>query len=168
MSRRSFSFPVVVIAIVAFSTSCSQEHGIGDESLLDFQEREQQRLGQASPTPSPEPQEQAPAPKEKQGVGQQQPQQQAQPQQPAIEIAIQSDNAGSAFNPSVVRVSQGGKVSWINRDSVVRSVEADNGAFKSGPIAPGESWTWTATVTGKHGYHDGTRPYAVASLEVVG
>lgn len=167
MSRRSFSFPVVVIAIVTFSTSCSQEHGIGDESLLDFQEREQQRLGQASPSPSPEPQEEAPAPQQKQAVGQQPPQQ-TEPQQPVIEIVIQSDNAGSAFNPSVVRVSKGGKVSWVNRDSVVRSVEADKGAFKSGPIAPGQSWTWTATVTGKHGYHDGTRPYAVASLEVIG
>ncbi len=155
------------MVVLLFATSCAEEHGVGDESLLDFQEREQQRLGQASPTPSPEPQEQAPPPKEKQGVGQQ-PAQQAQPQQPAIEVAIQSDNSSSAFDPSVVRVSKGGKVSWVNKDSVPRSVEAYSGAFKSGPIAPGESWTWTATVSGKHSYHDGTRPYAVASLEVVG
>lgn len=164
MKRLLLSF-LLLLLIVA--TSCKQEHGIGDESLLDFKEREQQRLGQSSPSPSPAAEAPSPPPQQKQGVGQA-PQEQPQQQEPVIQISIRSDNAGSAFDPSVVRVTKGGKVTWVNNDSTARSVEADGGAFNSGLIPPGGSWTWTATRSGRHDYHDGTRPYAVASLEVVG
>lgn len=159
---------VAISVLLAFIVAgCKKEHGIGDDSLLDFKDKDQARLGAASPTPSPAEQA-APAPQTKQGVGQSPAQPEAPPiEQPQFQIAIQSDNAGSQFDPVAARVTKGTKVSWINRDHAPRSVEADDGSFKSGPIAPGAAWVYVAGRPGKFGYHDGTRPYAVASIEVV-
>jgi plastocyanin len=163
-SRRVIAATLLIVAFAA----CKSDKEIGDESLLDFREKEQQRLGQTSPTPSPPPQQAAPPSQGKQGVGQAAPQ--PRPEQPVIKVAINSDSAGSQFDPSVVRVSRGAKVSWTNQDQTAgaRSVEFDDGSVKSGQIAQGATWTWTADRVGKFGYHDGTRPYAVASVEVVG
>jgi plastocyanin len=83
-------------------------------------------------------------------------------------VSINSDSSGHPqFEPSVANVYTGTVVVWTNHDSVARSVAADGGAFTSGPIAPGASWSWTATAAGTYNYHDGTRPYAVASITVM-
>lgn len=86
---------------------------------------------------------------------------------PVFTIKIQSDSASGQFDPSAARVAKGAVVRWTNTDSVARSVEADNGAFKSPPIAPGASFDYKTTSTGRYDYHDGTRPYAVGFFEVV-
>lgn len=86
----------------------------------------------------------------------------------AISIAINSDTGGSTqFEPSAVRVFVGSLVEWVNRDTVARSVVADNGAFDSGPIAPGGNFVYEADTVGEFNYSDGTRPYAVGVLEVL-
>ncbi|HEX2850333.1 MAG TPA: hypothetical protein VHN98_07260 [Acidimicrobiales bacterium] len=86
----------------------------------------------------------------------------------SIEIVINGDNATSTqFDPAGARVYVGSIVKWTNKDAQPRSVEADDGSFASGPIAPGQSWSYTAAKAGSFNYHDGTRPYAVASIEVV-
>jgi plastocyanin len=156
---------LILVSLVAVS-GCKKEKELGNESLLDFKEKEQQRLGQASPTPTSA-QQAAPAPQGKQGVGQAAPQPQQPAEQPAIKVAINSDTAGSAFDPSVVRVSKGAKVTWTNQSEAERSVVADDRTFNSGPIPPGGTYSWTANKVGKIGYTDGTRPYAVGSIEVV-
>lgn len=86
---------------------------------------------------------------------------------PVYTITIEGDNSGqSAFNPPNVAVYQGTPVKWVNADSKPHSVVASDGAFSSGTIAPGGSWTWVANSVGKHSYSDGTRPYAVGELQV--
>lgn len=92
----------------------------------------------------------------------------AAPQGPAITVKIQGDNAagGSQFDPRIARVARGSVVRWTNVDKVARSVEADGGAFRSPKIAPGGHWDYTAAASGSFNYHDGTRPYAVGTLEV--
>ena len=87
---------------------------------------------------------------------------------PAIVIKIQSDNAkgGSQFDPRVARVRVGSIVRWQNVDAKTRSVVADNGTFRSPDIAPGGHFDYTASAAGSINYHDGTRPYAVGTLEV--
>lgn len=84
-------------------------------------------------------------------------------------IAINGDNQSSSqFDPSAVQVPKGTIITWTNRDAAVRSVVSDDGLFNSGPIAPGSSWSFTASADGKFSYHDGTRPYAIAFFQVVG
>jgi len=86
----------------------------------------------------------------------------------ALQIAINSDTSGSTqFVPSAARVFAGSLVEFVNTDSVPRSVVADNGAFDSGMIPPGGTWRYDATQPGAYNYHDGTRPYAVGTIEVV-
>jgi plastocyanin len=91
------------------------------------------------------------------------------PQQQQVQVIdINGDNAGTTqFDPTPIRVAVGTVVKWVNKDSVPRSVESDTGAFSSGPIAPGATWPYKAATAGQFNYHDGTRPYAIGSLEVV-
>jgi plastocyanin len=86
-----------------------------------------------------------------------------------LAIAVNGDNSGKTqFDPSVANVYPGTQLTWTNADTVTRSVVSDTaGQFSSGPIAPGASWSYTATAAGTYNYHDGTRPYAVASFTVV-
>jgi plastocyanin len=91
-------------------------------------------------------------------------------QQKAITAVIKIEGSGtSAFVPSLQTVYPGTPVQWVNTDNVARAVVADDGtSFSSGPIAPGGSFTWKASGTPRRiDYHDGTRPYAVAALELV-
>ncbi len=167
--RKSLRFAVPLIVAQLLLASCGTSTKVGDESDLNFKDQANSRLGQRSPSPSPVAQSGAP-PDEKQVIGKPtvevKPTQQ-QTQAAAISVAINSDSKGSAFDPSAVRVSKGSKITWVNKDSVVRSVEADDGHFNSGNLSPGASFTYTANQIGKFNYHDGTRPYAVGSIEVV-
>jgi plastocyanin len=87
---------------------------------------------------------------------------------PTFDIAVYGDSGStSQFDPSQVRVFKGTVVRWTNKDKVARSVEADTGAFNSGPIQPGATFTYKAQTPGSFNYHDGTRPYAVGSIEVI-
>jgi plastocyanin len=81
-------------------------------------------------------------------------------------IKIQNDGVGYQFEPRLAGVFVGTTVRWTNTDSVPRSVEGDNDEFKSPMIAPGASFDYVATVKGNFNYHDGTRPYAVGTLQV--
>ena len=91
----------------------------------------------------------------------------AQAQPVALEISIRPDTATSQFDPSQGRIFTGTCARFTNRDTQARSAEADDGAFNTGSIAPGASANVCLPAAGKHGYHDGTRPYAVGSLEAV-
>lgn len=86
----------------------------------------------------------------------------------ALVIEINGDAGGkSQFDPSQARVYVGTVVKWTNTDTVARSVEADDGTFASGNLAPGETFSYKTDKVGRFNYHDGTRPYAVAALEVL-
>jgi plastocyanin len=94
-----------------------------------------------------------------------------QPPPPAFAITINSDAGGATttqFDPSEARVYVNTVVRWINHDSVPRSVAADNHAFASSLLPPGGVFEYHALTPGTFNYHDGTRPYAVGVLQVVG
>ena len=59
----------------------------------------------------------------------------------------------NAFNPADVTVMQGGTILWVNGDTQVHSVTADDGSFDSGDIAAGGSYSFTFTAIGPHTYH---------------
>lgn len=85
---------------------------------------------------------------------------------PPFVIRIQPDSAGSHFAPSQASVVRGAVVRFTNVDEVARSVEADDGSFSSPSIPPGGTFDYVAATPGRFPYHDGTRPYAVATLVV--
>lgn len=88
-------------------------------------------------------------------------------QQIAIEVQINPDTGPSQFDPSLARLYAGTCVRWTNADAVDRSVEADDASFASGTLVPGATFVHCFETPGKFNYHDGTRPYAVAAVEVL-
>jgi plastocyanin len=98
-------------------------------------------------------------------------QQPAQQQTTRFPIKIDSDTSSQpGFVPGQATVYKGTVIVFTNADSKPRSVvsdPSDPAQFNSGLIAPGASWTWTASVTGTFGYSDGTRPYTTGSFTVL-
>lgn len=157
---------VALLALTLVLGACGKEKSVGDESLLEGTDEsgEGPRLGEtttttaapAGDTPTTAAPQATTAPPT------------TAPAAPSVEVSIGSDTtAGGQFQPRVAQVPSGAIVRFINNDTVARSVVADGGAFDSGPIAPGASWDWVAGGAGSYNYSDGTRPYAVGSIEVV-
>jgi plastocyanin len=166
---------VVLIAVMALVlVACGSDNKVGDESLVNFKDQAQERLG-ARTTTTAATATTAPARGGQLGVGgattttaRAAVTTAPAPTQQTFEIDINGDNSSTTqFDPPAARVFKGTIVKWTNKDATARSVEADNGAFKSPSIPPGGTFTYTANAPGAFNYHDGTRPYAVASLEVV-
>ena len=165
--------PVWLVAMAVLVTAaCGSDNKVGDESLVNFKDQAQERLG-ARTTTTGAPVTTAAGQGGQLAIGAKTTTTRATattaaPVQQAFEIDINGDNSTTTqFDPPAARVFKGTVVKWTNKDSVARSIEADNGAFKSPSIPPGGTFTYTANAPGAFNYHDGTRPYAVASLEVV-
>jgi plastocyanin len=58
-----------------------------------------------------------------------------------------------AFSPASLTVKTGTKVTWTNKDAVTHTVTADQGAFNSGLLSPGNSFSFTFTQAGTYSYH---------------
>jgi plastocyanin len=86
--------------------------------------------------------------------------------QPAATVQQVSITA-SGFEPSNVRLFVGQSVKYTNNDSQARSVQANDGSFSSGDLAPGASWTFTGSKVGRWDISDGSRPFVVGSIEVL-
>lgn len=59
---------------------------------------------------------------------------------------------GMRFEPRVVTVAPGDRITWINEDPFPHTVTATDGRFDSHPIAPGASWSYIARQAGEHDY----------------
>lgn len=78
-------------------------------------------------------------------------------------VAISIDNL--RFSPATVEVAVGDTIVWTNNDDREHTVTADTGAFNSGRIKPGRTYTWTADKPGKHAY--GSDPFPRARGTVI-
>jgi LPXTG-motif cell wall-anchored protein len=67
-----------------------------------------------------------------------------------VNIAIE----GTTYNPHNVVVSAGSTVVWTNGDSVAHSIVADRGAFSSGAIPAGGTYSQLFTDPGTYLYYD--------------
>ena len=74
--------------------------------------------------------------------------------------------ANFAFSPTSLTVKVGTKVSWTNNDSVTHTVTADKGAFNSGPLTPGSTFSFTFTKAGTYSYHCNIHPSMMATIVV--
>jgi len=61
--------------------------------------------------------------------------------------------SGYAFNPASLNVSTGTTVTWTNNDSVTHTVTSDTGAFTSGNLDPGQTFSFTFSQAGTFAYH---------------
>lgn len=59
---------------------------------------------------------------------------------------------GLRYNPQVLVVRRGERITWINKDPIPHTVTAANGIFDSHSIAPDGSWTYVARKAGEYDY----------------
>lgn len=163
---RRYRSALALIAMIASLLSCRSPGQVGDEKLLEFQEQVNDRIGQDTTSPTPGGRSTSDvSPSRKASPKRSVPRTTAP--RPSVTITINSDTADTtAFDPPLIRVPAGTIVRWVNKDSVTRSVVADGGEFPSKDLSPGGVHTWTTSKPGRANYHDGTRPYAVGSVEV--
>lgn len=57
-----------------------------------------------------------------------------------------------AFSPATLTIQVGDTVTWTNADAVVHTATAGSGAFDSGDLAQGESYSVTFTAPGTYDY----------------
>lgn len=63
------------------------------------------------------------------------------------------------YQPTTIRIAAGTTVEWVNRDDVMHTVTADDGAFDSGDIGPGERWSRRFDTPGRYTYHCTPHPF---------
>ena len=74
--------------------------------------------------------------------------------------------ADFAFDPATIEVAVGTTVTWANRDAAPHTVTADDGAFDSGRLNPGQSFSVTFDRPGTHAYHCDFHPFMRATVVV--
>lgn len=70
------------------------------------------------------------------------------------------------FDPQTVTVTQGDTVTWTNGEGR-HTVTSDTGAFDSGPLAPGQTFSFQFTVPGAYPYRDRLNPGGAQGTIVV-
>jgi plastocyanin len=58
-----------------------------------------------------------------------------------------------AFSPATITITAGTTVTWTNNDSTAHTITSDTGAFDSGNIANGKTYTHTFSQAGTFAYH---------------
>lgn len=168
------SIPALLVAVLITFVGCSSEKKVGAGIDVESLDAKARRLGKLD------------LPKEDAGagggfVGEKEKEAEQEAEQSKQQTAAEEEQlerlreassvafniTSSGYDPYYIRVFQGGVISVTNRDNQDRSVTADRGQFDSGPIAPGEAWTYTADKVGKFNFHDSSRPFVVGTLEVL-
>ena len=71
-----------------------------------------------------------------------------------------------SFQPADIQVTVGTTVTWQNSDGVSHTVTSDGGAFASGLLKDGDSFTFTFTAAGTFTYHCAVHPSMRGSVLV--
>lgn len=79
-----------------------------------------------------------------------------------VEIPI----SGLAYGSDRVKIRPGATVVWVNDDPVAHTATAEDGAWDSDLIAPGDRWGRTFTGVGEHPYHCTPHPFMKAVIVV--
>ncbi len=72
-----------------------------------------------------------------------------------------------AYKPDPVRIEEGGKVIWVNEDSVAHTATAEDGSFDTGPIEEGKIKSETFKQPGVYKYVCSIHPQMHGTIEVV-
>jgi plastocyanin len=74
--------------------------------------------------------------------------------------------AGMAFSPSCIKVAAGTTVTFTNNDTTTHDVTANDGAYQSAFLSPGQSYTRTYPTAGTSAYHCSIHPMMVGTVIV--
>jgi plastocyanin len=72
----------------------------------------------------------------------------------------------SRFEPASLTVTAGDTVVWINKDIIPHTATSQTGAFDSGELPLGQSWTYRPTQVGEFAYVCAFHPTMKATLLV--
>jgi plastocyanin len=76
-----------------------------------------------------------------------------------VEPHVRAETFRFLFSPRRIEIPVGGVVEWVNRDRVVHTVTAEDGAWDSGAIRPGERWRARFDRPGLYPFLCGPHPY---------
>lgn len=79
---------------------------------------------------------------------------------------VPSGNGLSTFGTAPLDITATTEVDWENRDSIAHSVVSDTNLFNSGPIQPGNDFSYTFDVAGTFTYHCGIHPKETGAINV--
>ena len=82
-----------------------------------------------------------------------------------VNVSIIS-NGSFAFSPQTVNITVGTIVIWKNNTTTPHTVSSDNGAFDSGTISPGATFSFKFTQAGTFAYHCSIHPFMTATVIV--
>ena len=71
-----------------------------------------------------------------------------------------------SFSPATVTITAGDAITWTNTDPVVHTVTSATGAFDSGDIAQGDSFSFTFTTPGTYDYFCTPHPTMTGQIVV--
>ena len=80
--------------------------------------------------------------------------------------AAKVDIKSFKFNPGVIAVKKGGRITWTNSDSTAHTATADARSFDTQPINPGKSKSVSFTTAGSFAYHCDFHPFMKAMVVV--
>jgi hypothetical protein len=185
MRRRAMVLLLAGLSLVT-SAACGSDNKVGDESLLNFKEQANNRLGETTTTTAAASTTTAHGvvttttkPKAGSGGAATSTTAKAGAAAPVTtattapanvqtirEIHIYGDDAAQPLDPQIQTAYTGSIIRWVNNDTVARQVRADSGQFASPVIKPGGSWDYPANTVGTFAYGDDTRPYVKGELRV--
>jgi len=70
------------------------------------------------------------------------------------------------FSPGTLSVAAGTTVTWMNSDTTIHTVTADDGSFNSGNIAMGATFSRVFTSAGTFTYHSALNPAMTGKIVV--
>jgi plastocyanin len=71
-----------------------------------------------------------------------------------------------AFQPAMLQVASGTTVTWTNTGNAPHTATSDSGAFDSGQLTSGQSFSQTFDTPGMYTYHCAVHPFMTALISV--
>lgn len=87
--------------------------------------------------------------------------------QPTVPAGVAVEIKGFAFNPLTVSISKGTTVTWTNSDSAPHTVTSVSGAFDSGRLNQGSTFSYTFNQAGTFEYECTIHPSIVHGKVIV-
>jgi plastocyanin len=85
---------------------------------------------------------------------------------PVSIVSGSSTLSTTAYAPNPITVAVGGTVTWTNNDNTAHTATDDGGAWNSGSIAPGGSFSRTFPSAGSFPYHCTLHPNMIGTVRV--